>query len=129
MRAYYAMSALEFITEANLIEVCFSQILLAHMFISQVHEADEKGKVYKEIVNGSSVRSSYNPPSTRSHIQLHKLTHTHTFYFKHFDQPHCRGKVLLLMFDRPMRALQLLAPGCYIESIESERIDFQTIHL
>jgi len=40
MRAYYAMSALEFITEANLIEV---------------HEADEKGKVYKEIVNGSSV--------------------------------------------------------------------------
>ena len=77
MRAYYAMSALEFITEANLIEVCFSQILLAHMFISQVHEADEKGKVYKEIVNGSSVRSSYNPPSTQSHIQLHTLPHIH----------------------------------------------------
>ena len=107
MRPYYDQSALEFITETNLIEVCFSQILLAHMFISQAHEADKKGEEYMEIINGSSVRSSYNPPSTESYIQLHTLTHTHThtIYFKLFHQPHCICKVLLLMFDQPMRAL------------------------
>ena len=58
-----------------------------------------------------------HPPD---HTYNYTHFHTYTFYFKHFDQPHCRGKVLLLMFDRPMGALQLLAPGCYIES---ERIE------